>query len=278
MSTILCPYCKNSLHFDGNRSYVCQSNHNFDLSKQGYLNLLPVNKKKSKTPGDNTMMVKARRAFLEGGFYDPLMAEIKNVIESELSFSTDSLEILDAGCGEGYYSEKALSNLSKKKSNIFGTDISKHAVKNAAGKYKNNFYFVSSVYDLPLISGSIDLILSVFSPIDPADFSRVLNKQGYLIVVSPGENHMKQLAELIYDSFRPHEYNIIEQIGKSFTHISTSQKSFAINILDSTMLENLLKMTPYYWNTSKKAQKKIEECGDITIQCDFLITVFEPYS
>jgi len=81
MLPIHCPFCKNTLHFDGNRSYVCENNHNFDLSKQGYLNLLPVNKKKSKSPGDDEMMVKARREFLEQGFYDPLMNEIKMVIE-----------------------------------------------------------------------------------------------------------------------------------------------------------------------------------------------------
>ena len=274
MLSIHCPFCKNSLHFDGNRSYVCENNHNFDLAKQGYLNLLPVNKKKSKSPGDDEMMVKARREFLEQGFYDPLMNEIKMVIEG-LPIRSKELSVLDSGCGEGYYSEHALSGLNGLESSIVGTDISKYAVKHAAGRYKKNFYFVSSIYDLPIKTNCIDLILSVFSPNDSNEFGRVLKEKGYLIVVSPGENHMKQLAELIYDSFRPHEYNIVEKIGKPFNVISTHRKSFEIEITDSTMLMNLLKMTPYYWNTSKKAQEKIMQCAEISISCDFQITVFQ---
>ncbi len=275
MFPISCPHCNESLSFNNDRSYVCQNNHNFDLSKGGYINLLPVNKKKSKSPGDNDMMVKARRDFLEQGFYDPLMKEIKSVIENELNFSTKELSILDSGCGEGYYSDNALSSLNGLKSTIIGTDISKYAVKHAAKKYKNNFYFVSSIYNLPVKTDSIDLILSVFSPNDSKEFGRILIENGYLIIVSPGENHMKQLAELIYDSFRPHEYNIIEKIELPFSHISTHRKTFKIEINDSGMLQNLLKMTPYYWNTSKQAQTKIENCEAISITCDFNITVFQ---
>jgi 23S rRNA (guanine745-N1)-methyltransferase len=272
---IICPFCQHSLHFNGERSYVCQNNHNFDLAKQGYLNLLPVNKKKSKSPGDNDMMVKARREFLEAGFYNPLMDEIKQVIEGELNFHSEEINILDSGCGEGYYSENALNNLDGLKSIVTGTDISKDAVRHAAGRYKNNFYFVSSIYNLPVKTNSIDLILSVFSPNDNKEFSRVLKQQGYLIIVSPGENHMKQLAELIYDSFRPHEYTIIEKTGEPFSYVSTRRKTFEIDMKDSEMLQNLLKMTPYYWNTSKEVQKKIEKNKDITITCDFNITVFK---
>ena len=164
MLLLQCPFCKFTLHFDGERSYVCENKHNFDLAKQGYLNLFPVNKKKSKSPGDSEMMVKSRREFLESGFYDPLMKEIKRVIEEEIKFDKRELTILDSGCGEGYYSENALSNLDEIKSNIFGTDISKYAVKHAAGRYKENFYFVSSIYHLPVKTDSLDLILSVFSP------------------------------------------------------------------------------------------------------------------
>ena len=275
MLPILCPFCQHSLHFNGERSYVCENNHNFDLSKQGYLNLLPVNKKKSKSPGDNDMMVKARREFLEEGFYDPLMQEIKNVIDTELAFNSKEINILDSGCGEGYYSENALKNLEDVNSNIIGTDISKHAVKQASGKHKENFYFVSSIYNLPVKTNSIDLILSVFSPNDPKEFSRVLKQNGYLIIVSPGENHMKQLAELIYDSFRPHEYNIIEKTGEPFSHFKTTRKIFEIDINDSSMLQNLLKMTPYYWNTNKEGQEKIKNCASISITCDFNVTVFK---
>lgn len=275
MQHIICPHCQNELQDSENKTYKCLNNHCFDLSKEGYLNLLRVNKKKSNDPGDNEMMIAARRNFLEQGYYDPLIDAIKQTIETELQFKESTINILDAGCGEGYYSQKALSDLAKLNTNVIGTDISKSAVKYAAKRYKNNFYFVSSVYDLPVANDSMDLVLSVFSPVHPAEFKRVLNENGYLIIVSPGENHMRDLAQLIYNEFRPHEYNIIENMDESFEHILTNRKTFEINITNSETLLDLLKMTPYYWNTSKEAQEKINDCEDITITCDFNITVFK---
>jgi 23S rRNA (guanine745-N1)-methyltransferase len=274
MQNIICPHCKNELTQSENKTVKCLNNHSFDVSKEGYLNLLRVNKKKSNNPGDNEMMVAARRNFLEKGYYNPLIDAIKETIENELTFSNKAINILDAGCGEGYYSQKSLSDLAKLSTNVIGTDISKSAVKYAAKKYKNNFYFVSSVYDLPVANNSMDVVLSVFSPVPPPQFKRVLKEDGYLIIVSPGENHMKDLAQLIYNDFRSHEYNIIENMDEIFKHVLTKRKTFEITITNSETLLNLLKMTPYYWNTSKEGQEKINDCKDITITCDFNLTVF----
>ena len=272
-SNILCPYCQNPLSV-GDKSYTCELNHNFDLSKEGYLNLLPVNKKKSKSPGDNEMMILARRQFLELGYYKPLIKSLITVIKDDLSFGNNKISALDSGCGEGYYSENAL-NITGFDNKIIGTDISKHAIKSAAKKYKNNFYFVSSVYNLPIASKSINLILSVFAPNHPEEFQRVLSENGYLIIVSPGENHLKELAELIYDSFRPHQNNIVEQMPDSFNTVLCKRTTFKIQIKESAHLLMLLKMTPYYWNTSKESLEKINKCNDINITCDFNISIFK---
>ena len=41
--------------------------HSFDVARQGYVHLLPVNKMHAKLPGDSREMVESRRRFLEGG-------------------------------------------------------------------------------------------------------------------------------------------------------------------------------------------------------------------
>jgi len=171
---IICPYCQNQLLAKSNKNYACELNHSFDVSKEGYINLLPVNQKKSKSPGDNEMMISARRNFLELGFYDPLIEHIIKIIKEDFTFNNNHFIALDAGCGEGYYSEKVMNNIPGMTSQIVGTDISKYAVKNAAKKYKDNFYFVSSVFNLPVATESIDLILSIFSPLQPEEFKRIL--------------------------------------------------------------------------------------------------------
>lgn len=272
---LICPYCQNALLATDNKNYTCELNHSFDVSKEGYINLLAVYQKKSKSPGDNEMMIAARRTFLELGFYDPLIESLKTIIKTDFTFRDNHFSALDAGCGEGYYSEKVMNNIPGLTSQIIGTDISKYAVKNAAKKYKKNFYFVSSVFNLPVATKEIDLILSIFSPIQPEEFKRVLTKDGYVIVVSPGENHLKELAELIYDNFRAHENNVIKKMTPTFKHHSTKKTTFNIHITDTASLLILLKMTPYYWSTSKENLAKIESCQELNITCDFNISIFK---
>lgn len=274
MSILICPYCKSSLSDSSEKTYTCENNHSFDIAKQGYLYLLPVNQKKSKEPGDNEMMIAARRNFLELGFYDPLIESIKEIITDKLSFETSAIVTLDAGCGEGYYSEKALNNLLGLDTEILGTDISKYAVKNAAKKYKNNFYFVSSVYNLPVANTCVDLILSVFSPIMVEEFIRISAKQGYVIIVSPAPNHLREMAELIYDTFRPHTSNIVKKMTPLFKHDSTKRTTFKINMKSAEDLLFLLKMTPYYWSTGIERLENITNKNELSISCDFNIDIF----
>ena len=274
MSIIICPYCKSSLHDSREKTFICENNHSFDIAKQGYLNLLPVNQKKSKDPGDNQMMIAARRNFLELGFYDPLIDSIKNLITDKLSFVTKEIIAFDAGCGEGYYSEKALNNLTGLETKIFGTDISKYAVKNAAKKYKNNFYFVSSIYNLPIAKTSTDLILSVFSPVMVEEFKRILSQQGYVIIVSPASNHLREIAELIYDTFRPHTTNVVENMTSLFKHETTKRTTFKIDIENAEEVLFLLKMTPYYWSTGVERLENITNKNELSVTCDFNIDIF----
>lgn len=275
MSILICPICNNKLHDSKEGHFVCENKHSFDLAKQGYINLLPVNQKKSKKPGDNEMMIAARRNFLELDFYDPLIESIKNLIQDKLFFPTKSIVALDAGCGEGYYSEKALNNLTNLKLEIYGTDISKYAVKLAANKYKNNFYFVSSVYNLPIAEQSTDLILSVFSPVMVEEFKRILSAKGYVIIVSPAANHMIEIAELIYDTFKPHKSSVVEKMTTHFEHYASKNLSFKIDIHSSEDLQSLLKMTPYYWSTSGEQLENIIHKKELSVTCDFNVDVFK---
>lgn len=274
MSILICPYCKSSLFDSKERTFLCENKHCFDVAKQGYLNLLPVNQKKSKDPGDNQMMIEARRSFLELGFYDPLIESIKHLIADQLTFEGKDIVAFDAGCGEGYYSEKALNNLPGLETDIWGTDISKSAVKNAAKKYKNNFYFVSSIYNLPIADLSTDLILSVFSPIMAEEFKRILSKQGYVIIVSPAANHLREMAELIYETFRPHTSSVVEKMIPIFKHDGTKRTTFKIDIQQAEDLLFLLKMTPYYWSTGIERLENITNKKKLTVTCDFNIDVF----
>ena len=134
----ICPICKEQLN-KNEKSYCCTNNHSFDIAKQGYVNLLPVNKKHSDNPGDSKDMVLSRRDFLESGNYDCFAEKLVEIINSIFADS-QKISILDIGCGEGYYD----GFLDKLKINygLYGFDISKEAVRFASAKYKKGNFAV----------------------------------------------------------------------------------------------------------------------------------------
>ncbi len=78
-----CPLCQHPLtHRSG--SYSCENHHQFDLAKEGYINLLPVQFKRSKEPGDSKEMMQARRAFLDNHHYRPMRDQVIAAFEQYL--------------------------------------------------------------------------------------------------------------------------------------------------------------------------------------------------
>ncbi len=143
MLNVLCPICKKPLsETDG--SAVCQGGHVFDCAKEGYYYLLPP---KSNAPGDNAEMVRARRDFLDCGFYEPLATAIANAINERFSHSVN---LVDAGTGTGYYLSKIMDSRKDFSDSYVALDISKTAVKICAKRNKSAECIVASVYDYPL--------------------------------------------------------------------------------------------------------------------------------
>src|SRR5690606_4067516 len=95
-SMYLCPLCQQPLHLSA-KQYQCANRHSFDIAREGYVNLLPVQHKNSKDPGDNKDMMQARRDFLHAGWYAPLAQAVSDTVTK---LAPDTL--LDLGCGEGY--------------------------------------------------------------------------------------------------------------------------------------------------------------------------------
>lgn len=93
-----CPLCHQPLT-QINNSVICPQRHQFDVAKEGYINLLPVQHKRSRDPGDSAEMMQARRAFLDAGHYQPLRDAVINLLRERLDQSATA--ILDIGCGGG---------------------------------------------------------------------------------------------------------------------------------------------------------------------------------
>lgn len=162
MSQFCCPLCGGALT-EARTGLRCPGGHCFDRAKEGYVNLLPVNRKHSKSPGDDKGMVAARRAFLEKGWYAPLREALCELAQEAAG---DAPVVLDAGCGEGYYTAGIRDALlaAGKTPIVAGIDISKFSLQKAAKKYPGIEFAVASAYRLPVAAESVDLLLNVFSP------------------------------------------------------------------------------------------------------------------
>ena len=197
----VCPICKGELT-SYEKVKKCPLGHSFDRAKEGYYNLLMA--RGGGTHGDNDAMVKARRDFLLRGYYEPLKERVR---DSVLEFTPTLGSVLDAGLGEGYYTdsvERALF-LRDKDSRVFGLDISKTAVKYAAKKNPRISLAVASSYDIPAGDGEFDTVISVFSPLAKEEIKRVLKAGGVFIFAYPGRRHLMGLKAAVYDTPRENE-------------------------------------------------------------------------
>ena len=74
-----CPKCYKDLKKE-NGCYRCENGHSYDISKEGYVNLMLANMKHSKEPGDSPESLRSREAFLNKGYYQPLAEELTSII------------------------------------------------------------------------------------------------------------------------------------------------------------------------------------------------------
>ena len=263
-----CPLCQQLLIFTDN-SYRCDNNHSFDQAKEGYVNLLPVQHKHSRDPGDNKEMVKARRSFLDLGFYQPLVKAITNL---QIKYSSTNAIILDAGCGEGFYTHqhKLATN------QVYGVDIAKTAVKIAAKRYKCCSFSVGTLSNLPFQDEFFDWVYSIYAPILEDEFSRVIKDQGYLLTVTPAQNHLFELKSLIYRQANKHD--VSKTPIKQLKLIEEINLNYQMNFDNGQDVINLLAMTPFAFKTSEDLLQALKTQTSFNCQADFMIRLYQKTS
>lgn len=269
-----CPLCGGGLVREEHRA-VCGKGHSFDVARQGYVHLLPVNKMHSKLPGDSREMVESRRRFLEAGYYAPFQEELCRLVKQCAAAlgapRGEKLALCDAGCGEGWYTagmEQALP-----KAALCGFDISKLAVKAAAGKYKGIQWAVASSFAIPLGEESVHLLTNVFSPLAAEEFARVVKPGGYFLYAVPGERHLFGLKEILYQD--PYENPHRETEYPGFRFVERTAVRGEIYLPDAKTALDLFSMTPYYWKTGVEGVRRLEETKGFSTEIAFDFLVYQ---
>ena len=261
---LICPICHLPLAQEG-RSLRCGRNHSFDVARQGYVNLLPVQQKRSLHPGDTREQVLSRRAFLESGAYEPIVEAVKTAAEGHAG------PILDVGCGEGYYAVRAAEHLGAE---LTGLDISKEAVRCAAAKYKGHRWICGTAAHLPIAGESVGVLMSMFALTMPQEFQRVLKKDGIFIQVLAAQDHLMGLKSIIYPEILLKEKDSVPSL-EGFELVSSTPVRFDFTA-QGEQIGNLLSMTPHFWRISAEGAKRLKETTTLTDTASCVVNVYRP--
>jgi len=201
METILhllrCPLCGGAFSLR-EKSFVCEKRHTYDIARQGYVNFVP---------GQKEMFYKkelfeSRAKVFEADVYAPVVARLSRAIEQFVPKEPSVL--LDAGCGEGYYTKNVCDQMAMTR---IGFDLSKDAVRLAAKGRPAAHFFAADLKNIPIRDRSVDVLLDIFTPANYAEFARVLAPEGVLIKLAPRSGYLRELRALAGDSLRHQDYD-----------------------------------------------------------------------
>lgn len=249
---LICPLCGEKLLLN-EKSYTCNNKHCFDIARQGYVNLLPVQNKHSLHPGDTKEMLCARREFLNGGTYKPIC---DSVIEQAHKYLINghNITLLDVGCGEGYYL-KAFKDILKPEGTV-GADISKDGVKMACARDRAILWLVATASHLPIEAESVDMLTAMFSLFMEDEYARVLKSGGIAVEVIAANEHLKELKEIIYEEVFEQNKQPCKLKSDKFVVLNCEQRRFEFT-LKNAELRNLLMMTPHFWRIKEENREKL---------------------
>lgn len=263
---IICPVCERGLFYD-EISLKCKNNHTFDISKYGVVNLSLNNKSSKKRHGDDKKMVVARKEFLDKGYYAPILNSVVTLAKKHCNKNS---VLLDAGCGEGYYTEEVAKAINT--SEVIGIDISKDALRWFKKRCKNALAIVSSIFKMPVKENSVDLALNMFAPTPTDEFLRVIKKDGFLIRTFVLKNHLIELKQAVYENAYFNDEEDIEIDG--FSLVETVKVKEKIKVTGDD-IENLFLMTPYYYKTSKSDQEKLKKLNSLETTIEVMSAIYK---
>lgn len=265
-----CPVCSQPLSRN-RESYYCREGHTYDIARQGHVNLLLPKHIGSGKPGDSREMFQSRREFLNAGYYQEVSSRLNAIVIKELS--SQRIALLDAGCGEGYYTSRLKSSLEEENvaADIYGVDVAKRAIQYAAGRDKGIRFTVASTYHLPILPGSMDCIICIFAPRDEGEFSRVLKPGGKLIVAAPGPRHLHSLRKIIA---APGDLGQKGDVGKSFILLAREKAAYSIALENTRDILNLLTMTPYGRHAREDAVERLKKLTRLETEVDINLLVY----
>jgi 23S rRNA (guanine745-N1)-methyltransferase len=269
MPLFTCPLCHTALVPEP-RVWRCAQGHCFDVARDGHVNLLPVQFRHSKAPGDPLLMVQARRAFLAAGHYAPLREALAEAVSDACKGRAAPVCLLDIGCGEGYYT----SAFAGEGRDVVGVDIAKPAIEAAARRLRQMTWLVARGTHLPCAPHSVDVITSIFAPLPVDELRRVCRPGGCIVVAMAGAGHLAGLREGLFDEVREHDPDhALAPLRAAFTEVCVRDVSFDLE-LATPDIGFLLDMTPYAWRAKPERVAAMRAKEQLSVAAVLRLAVF----
>lgn len=258
----------------------CTAGHTFDVSRKGYVNFMPSQKP---LRGYTKEFFEARREFLSWGYYDHVLQAVSDVVADAMAkqAADRGFRLLDAGCAEGYYLRGIRRAIEAAPGNgpradagagtlLIGADISKDAVRLAAGGGDPNLWIVSDVANLALADSSVDCVLNVFTPANYHEFRRVLRPGGVLVKVVPGPRHLEQLRQAVGEA--AHSEDDVVRIFRRNCDMEADVAATRTFDVPHERMSTLIGMTPFAFGFDERQRRDIM-VRRITIDARVLVGV-----
>lgn len=272
-----CPVCGESLP-RADHSYRCVNGHVFDIAREGYINLLLPQHRRSKDPGYSKEMIAGRRDFFDAGHYELLADGVAELVSTYLPAAGGGARlVLDAGCGEGYYLRRLRTLLARDEIDdvvVCGLDISKHGIRVAARRDPLGLYAVASTHRMPILPETVDVLLTHFSPVSAEDFRRVVKPGGVVLVGGPGEGHLFSFKELLYDTPTRHEPADTLAGEAGFELIDTHSIRYPLSLRGHGQVANLLLMTPFFWSVNQDTRDRLATLDALDTEVDVVVHAY----
>ncbi len=241
--------------------------------------------------GDTKAMLRSRRDFLDRGHYrflaDALIHACVGVLSGSPTHSNE-YALLDVGCGEGYYLDQLIrqrperfDSSSEKGSgqsrlHLYGMDLARDAARLAAKRDPQLRITVgNTMVRLPFATGSMSIMLNLFAPRNPPEFSRVLKPDGMLIVVIPAPEHLQEIRQLV--PLLPIEADkqaqVVDQL-RGFFELTDHQPVNAVLQFQPADVRLLIAMTPNAWFVQDGSLSSIDDVDVLPTQARFILLQF----
>ncbi|MEV0154831.1 putative RNA methyltransferase [Micromonospora sp. NPDC050686] len=295
LDRLRCPVCGDPLAeatAGTARALRCPRRHSFDIARQGYVNLLAG---RAPHVGDSAEMVAARADFLAAGHYAPVATALADAARRVLHRPAPVTPapagrpggagpgcplVADAGAGTGWYLAAVLAALPDAVG--LALDVAKPALRRAARAHPRAAAALADTWQrLPLADGSTTVLLNVFAPRNGAEFRRVLDPAGALLVVTPAEEHLAELVGPL-DLLRvdPAKADrVAGSLGGHFTEESSAVHRARL-ALTRTEVATLVGMGPSAWHTdpARLAERIAALPEPATVTLAVRLGVHRPYA